>query len=135
MVPPAGKTPTTSPTTPPTPMPTGSTPPPPVSAPPSKLPLILTGLSDAPHEVLRSKSLAVKGRVLASDGAACTKLRIEVVLRQAGTGLERIAGQLLTDDGGYYDGTVGVPSDLPLGDYSVTGHTPGAGGCGPGSSE
>lgn len=136
LVPPTAKTPTPTPTptAPPT-VPTASSTPPPTNAPPSKLTLTLEGGTDDPREVFRSNAIHVKGRLLASDGNACKKVRVEVVLKQTGTGLERIAGQLLTDDAGFFDGNVDIPSDLPLGDYSVTAHTPGAGSCGPGTSE
>jgi transglutaminase-like putative cysteine protease len=139
LVPPSAKTPTPTPTnTAPLPMPTGSSPTPPTNAPPSKVTLTLengSGDTTDPREVFRSNQIHVKGRLLASDGSACKKVRVEIVLKQAGTGLERIAGQLLTDDAGYFDGSVAIPSDLPLGDYSVTAHTPGAGLCGQGTSE
>ncbi len=136
LVPPTTKTPTPSPTTPPpAPTATGSTPPPAPAAPPSKVTMTLNGVADDPHEVLRSKSLAVKGRLVASDGTGCKAVRVEIVLKQTGAGLERIAGQLLTDADGNFDGKVSIPSDMPLGDYTVIAHTPGAGTCGPGSSE
>ena len=136
LVPPPTKTPTSSPSAPPPiPTSTGSSTPPPSTAPPSKVTLTLNGVSDDPHEVFRAKSIAVKGHLVAADGNPCKAVRVEVILKQSGAGLERIAGQLLTDDGGYFDGKVSIPSDLPLGDYTVTAHTPGAGTCGQGTSE
>lgn len=134
LVPPPTKVPTPSPTTPP-PVPTTppSSTPPPSTAPPSKLTLTLNGGSGDPVEVYRSKSLPVKGHLAASDGAPCKQVKVEIVLTSAGQ--QRLAGALATDDYGNYDGKVTVPSDLALGDYSVTAHTPGAGACGQSTSE
>lgn len=133
--------PTTGPSTTPTTSPTGTsaTSPssaPPSSAPPSKVTLDLGGSTGTdPVEIQRQKTLTVKGHLTSSDGTPCKRVRVEIVLQKSGGGAERGAGVLATDDAGNYDGTVTVPSDLPLGDYSVVAKTPGAGACGQGASE
>jgi transglutaminase-like putative cysteine protease len=133
--------PTTAPTTSPTTSPTGTgtTSPsttPPSTAPPSKVTLNLSGATGAdPMEIQRQKTLSVKGHLNASDGTPCKRVRIEIVLQKSGGGTERAAGVLATDDAGDYDGTVTIPSDLALGDYTVVAKTPGAGTCGQGTSE
>ncbi|GAC1351979.1 MAG: hypothetical protein NVSMB1_10290 [Polyangiales bacterium] len=109
------------------------------AAPPSKVSLILpTGTpsvsSNIVYEIERTHSLSVKGHLAASDGSACKRVRVELVFHGA-AGIERIASVLASDDDGNYDGTVTVPSDLALGDYTVTAHTPGGGACGQGTSD
>ncbi len=125
-------TPTSSPTTAPTLSPSSA---PPSSAPPSKVTLSLVGATGDPVEVQRQKTLHAKGHLSASDGAPCKRVRVEIVLARSGGGAERVVGVLATDDAGDYDGTVTIPSDLPLGDYAIVAKTPGAGGCGQGASE
>lgn len=105
------------------------------SAPPSKVTLNLGATSSDPIEIHRQKTLAAKGHLAASDGTPCKRVRVEIVMQRTGGGAERVAGVLATDDAGDYDGTVTIPSDLPLGDYSVVAKTPGAGTCGQGASE
>ncbi len=105
------------------------------TAPPSKVTLTLPGLSGEAPEVLRTKSLAVKGTLLSSGGDPCKKVRVEIILKNNAKGLEKAIGVLVTDDKGEYDSKVSLPSDLDLGDYSVLAHTPGNTTCGQGTSE
>ncbi|MGZ3423240.1 MAG: transglutaminase-like domain-containing protein [Polyangiales bacterium] len=121
---------------------TPSTPPPstsssiaPSTAPPSKVTLQLTGIADEYIEVVRNKTVSVKGRIVESGGGACKGVRVEFILRST-KGLERQAsGSLVTDDTGNYDGAIGIPSDVAPDDYTIVAHTPGAGTCGQGTSE
>lgn len=138
LVPPSTPTPAPSSTgsLPSTPPPATSSSSAPSTAPPSKLTLQLSGIADEYIELQRTKSLAVKGRVVETGGAPCKGVRVEIVLRAPSKGLEVAAkGVIITDDGGYYDGTVQIPMSVPIGDYSIVAHTPGAGTCGQGSSE
>jgi len=123
---------TPSPSTPPTP--TGSSTPP-STAPPSKVTLVIPASTTSdPFEVNRSKTLSVKGKILASDGSNCKIVRVEILLKSS-KGVEKIAGVLTTDADGNYDGKVTIPTDIPLDDYTVVAHTPGDKICGQGNSE
>jgi hypothetical protein len=107
----------------------------PSSAPPSKVTLQLTGIADEYVEVMRSKSVSVKGRIVDSGGGACKGVRVEFLLRSTKGAEVAASGSLVTDDTGNYDGAVGIPSAAAPDDYSIVAHTPGAGSCGQGTSE
>ena len=82
----------------------------------------------------RANSIDVKGKLVAHDGAPCKSVRVEIVLRQP-SGVGRVAGALVTNEDGAFDGKIALPSDLPLADYAIVANTPGAGHCGPAASE
>lgn len=137
MVPPAAPIPSPTPTNTGSPTPVPSTPPTgsvaPSNAPPSKVTLSISGASDDPLEIVRSKSLAVKGRVVDSSGAPCKEVIVNIKLVH--TKSEHTLGALTTDAKGEFDGAVTPKSDLPLGEYSVVAQTPGNASCGQGVSE
>ena len=112
------------------------TPPPPVpsSAPvdpnatPAEISIASTGT-----EVRRGMPFKVSGQVKTS-GAACSHVRVDVLLRSASAPAGVAVGSLSTNEQGAYDGAVVVPRELPLGEYDVIVRTPGGGRCGPGES-
>lgn len=126
----------TVPTPTPTPTASASTPPP-STAPPSKVTL---NLPSAPAtgelEILRNKALRVSGRVLDATGAPCKGVRVEIHLKSPSAAkAPPVAGVLITDADGNYEGDVVIKTDVAPGDYSVTAQTPGQGTCGAGNSE
>ena len=79
----------------------------------------------------RGGSLRVHGEV-AADGASCGHVLVELGLRD-GRGLDLPLGSLATDGEGKYDGSLVVPSSVPLGDYDLYAHTSGDTRCGRGA--
>jgi transglutaminase-like putative cysteine protease len=119
----------------PTPSPT-TTATPPSTAPPSKVGLVVgSGGEGELVELQRTKSISVRGRIHEAGGGPCKDARVDIVFKQPAKGFERVVRALKTDDKGDYAGDVAVPSDLPLGDYTISAQTPGAGTCGQGSSD
>lgn len=110
---------------------------PPSTAPPSKITLALPGApASGEFEVLRSKSIRVKGRVVDATGAACKGVRVEIHFSSpTAAKAPPVAGVLITDADGNYEGDVFIKSDIETGDYSITAQTPGSGACGQGKSE
>jgi len=74
-------------------------------------------------EVLRGRRLELVGRALDPDDVGVAGLRVEVVAR--GT-IERLLGVTVTRDGGHWQASVGVPPELPVGDYTLVVRTPGS---------
>jgi len=107
----------------------------PSTAPPSKVTLQLSGVADEFIEVVRSKTVAVKGHIVDAGGGPCKGVRVEFVLRSPKGTEVAASGSLVTDDLGNYEGSVLVPSTVAPDDYSISAHTPGAGSCGQGTSE
>jgi transglutaminase-like putative cysteine protease len=113
--------------------PSGSATPP--SAPPSKLTLMLPGApTEDTFETLRGTPFVVKGHVADSTGAPCKRVLVELKL-SSNTAGEIAIGKLPTNDDGDYEGKVAIPSSAKPADYTLVATTPGAGGCGQGSSE
>jgi Transglutaminase-like superfamily len=79
----------------------------------------------------RGGSLRVHGDVSA-EGAACGHVLVDLGLRD-GRGLDLRLGTLATDDEGKYDGTLMIPSAIPLGDYDLSARTSGDSRCGRGA--
>ena len=78
----------------------------------------------------RGGSLRVHGDVTA-EGAACGHVLVELGLHD-GRGLDLPLGALATDDEGKYDGSLAIPSTVPLGDYDLYVRTSGDTHCGRG---
>lgn len=89
----------------------------------------MTMVSTSAH---RGAPLQIRGEVSA-DGDVCGHVAVKVVLRsRAG---EIVIGQLATDERGAYDGSIVVPSAVPLGDYEVHASTAGDARCGRGGTK
>jgi hypothetical protein len=73
--------------------------------------------------VLRGRRLELVGRALDPDDVGVAGLRVEVVAR--GT-IERLLGVTVTREGGHWQASVGVPPELPVGDYTLVVRTPGS---------
>jgi hypothetical protein len=101
------------------------------SAPPDDRPSSRIGLSLDDESARRGGSLRVHGDVTA-DSATCAHVIVELGLHD-GRGLELPLGALATDDDGKYDGTLVIPSVVPLGDYDVYARTKGGARCGRGA--
>jgi hypothetical protein len=80
----------------------------------------------------RGAPLKVRGQVSA-DGEPCGHVSVEIVLHSRQQGDVAI-GQLATDERGAYDGSIVLPSAVPLGDYDVQARTLGDNRCGVGFS-
>ncbi|MCA9614626.1 MAG: hypothetical protein H6722_04620 [Sandaracinus sp.] len=89
---------------------------------PTARPLRLT-VEGREFEVLRGRQLELSGRALDPDGAGVAGLRVEVVARGA---IERLLGVTVTREGGNWQASVGVPPELPVGDYALVVRTPGS---------
>ncbi len=74
-------------------------------------------------EVLRGRNLDLAGRAVDPDGRGVAGLRIEVVARGA---TERLLGVTVTREGGHWQASVGVPPELPVGNYVLVVRTPGS---------
>ena len=72
--------------------------------------------------------MRLRGRITA-DGESCAHVRVDILIQSAQSG-ERKLGSLATDERGVYDGEVGLPRDLTVGDYELFVATPGNASCG-----
>ena len=96
---------------------------------PSARPLTLR-LDRERFEVFRGRTLTVTGRATDPDGEGVEAMRVEVLLREmdaAGSraASERLLGVTATRSGGAFQASVGVPPDLPVGDYRLIVRSPG----------
>jgi hypothetical protein len=85
-------------------------------------------LSVDARDTLRGARLHVRGSVTA-DGDACPASRVDLTLR-ARDGRAYSLGSVPTDAGGRFAADLTVPLQLDVGDYTLSGRTPGAGECG-----
>lgn len=88
---------------------------------PHARPLRLT-VEGRAFEVFRGKRLALHGRALDPDGHGVEGLRVEVHARGP---IERLLGVTVTRGEGRWDVNVGVPQELPVGDYALLVRSPG----------
>ncbi|MEM6954759.1 MAG: hypothetical protein AAF645_03695, partial [Myxococcota bacterium] len=79
-------------------------------------------LDEEGYSALRGRSVAISGRATDPEGGGVAGLRIEVLLRAQG---ERLLGVTVTTDSGAFAASLGLPLDLPLGDYELVVRTPG----------
>lgn len=84
-------------------------------------------------DVRRGFPFHVQGAV-ATSGAPCSHLRVDVVLTSPQLQQGIVIGSLSTDDRGRFDGSVVIPRDFTLGDYDLVVVTPGDNRCAPGRS-
>lgn len=96
---------------------------------PDTRPQATVTLGIADDGVMRGAPVVLRGRVTA-DGEPCPRVTVEIVLR--GRSQEIAIGRLATKDDGGFDGTLVVPSSVPLGDYDVQARTSGDTRCGAG---
>ncbi|MEO7332072.1 MAG: transglutaminase domain-containing protein [Minicystis sp.] len=85
-------------------------------------------------DVRRGLPLHLQGQV-ASSGAPCSHLRVDVLLTGASLPSGVVVGSLSTDDKGHFDGAVVIPRDFSLGDYDLLVATPGDARCAPGRTK
>lgn len=95
-------------------------------------PTSIVTMSLAGADAHRGAPFKVRGQVSA-DGEPCGHVTVEIVLRSRAQG-EVSIGQLATDERGAYDGSLVLPSAVPLGDYDVQARTVGDNRCGMGLS-
>ncbi|NOY91697.1 MAG: hypothetical protein GXP55_10895 [Deltaproteobacteria bacterium] len=74
-------------------------------------------------EAFRGRRIELSGQARDPRGAGVAGLRVEIGLR--GPGRPRTLGATVTQEGGWFDVTLGVPPDLEVGDYALMVHTPG----------
>ena len=74
-------------------------------------------------EAFRGRRIELSGQARDSAGRGVAGLRVEVGLR--GGGPLRSLGATVTEEGGWFSATLGVPPDLNVGDYVLSVHTPG----------
>lgn len=104
----------------------------PANGPPDDRPASLIAMTLTSADAHRGAPLKLKGLVSA-DGEACGHVTVEIVLRSRAHGDTPI-GQLATDDKGTFDGSIVLPSVVPLGEYEVRARTFGDQRCGVGFS-
>jgi hypothetical protein len=81
----------------------------------------------------REQALGVSG-IMTAEGEPCPHALVNLMLRDARTSRELILGSLATGEDGHYEGSLVVPSGIPLGDYDVIARTAGDARCGAGVS-
>jgi hypothetical protein len=84
-------------------------------------------------DVRRGYPFHVQGAV-ATSGAPCSHLRVDVVLTSPQLQQGIVVGSLSTDEQGRFDGAVVIPRDFSLGDYNLVVATGGDNRCAPGRS-
>lgn len=84
-------------------------------------------------DVRRGFPFHVQGSV-ATSGAPCSHLRVDVVMTSPQLQQGIVIGSLSTDERGRFDGSVVIPRDFTLGDYDLVVSTPGDNRCAPGRS-
>jgi transglutaminase-like putative cysteine protease len=94
---------------------------------PDDRPASTVTLAIAESDARRGAPMRIRGEVRA-DGEACGFVTVDVVLRS--TAGELVIGQLATDGRGAYDGSIVLPSSVPLGDYELSARTFGDAKCG-----
>ena len=104
----------------------------PGSSQPDDRPASLIAMTLSSGDAHRGAPLTLKGLVSA-DGEPCGHVTVEIVLRSRAHGDTSI-GQLATDDKGAFDGSIVLPSAVPLGEYEVRARTFGDQRCGVGFS-
>jgi hypothetical protein len=82
-------------------------------------------------DVRRGYPFHVQGAV-ATSGAPCSHLRVDVVLTSPQLQQGIVIGSLSTDEQGRFDGAVVIPRDFSLGDYDLVVATLGDNRCAPG---
>ena len=82
------------------------------------------------RDALRGTAVHLQGTVRA-DGDACANVAVAVILRAKNDRDVRV-GTLVTDEDGTYQGTVTLPTSVPLGDHHVMVRTEGGARCGGG---
>ena len=87
--------------------------------------------SDA--RVRRGGPLRIDGSV-GTDASPCPLVRVNVLLQDVRSGRTREIGAVSTDESGRFSGSVIVPLEMQVGDYSVVVATQGDQHCGPGTS-
>lgn len=95
-------------------------------------PSSIVTMSIAGADAHRGAPFKVRGQVSA-EGEPCGHVTVEIVLHSRQQGDVAI-GQLATDERGAYDGSIVLPSAVPLGDYDVQARTLGDNRCGTGAS-
>jgi transglutaminase-like putative cysteine protease len=80
------------------------------------------------RDTRRGARLHVRGSVTA-EGDACPFSRVDLTLR-ARDGRAFALGSVPTDEGGRFAADLTVPLQVDVGDYTLSGRTPGAGDCG-----
>lgn len=80
----------------------------------------------------RGAPMPVRGDVTA-EGEPCGHVTVEITLRSRGAG-DLPVGSLATDERGHYEGSLVLPSSVPLGDYEVHARTLGDSRCGRGQT-
>lgn len=101
----------------------------PNTAAPDERPVSVVTMTLAEGDARRGAPLRMRGQV-ASGGEPCGHVTVEVYLHAAEGDVA--IGQLATDQRGFYDGSLVLPSGLPLGDYDVRASTLGDVRCGRG---
>ena len=84
-------------------------------------------------DVRRGFPFHVQGSV-ATSGAPCSHLRVDVLLTSPKLQQGIVIGSLSTDERGRFDGAVVIPRDFTLGDYDLVVATLGDNRCAPGRS-
>jgi hypothetical protein len=103
------------------------------NGPPDERPASIVTMALTGTDAHRGAPMKVRGQIVA-DGEPCGHVTVEIVLHSRAQGDVAI-GQLATDERGAYDGSIVLPSAVPLGDYDVQARTLGDARCGLGFSK
>jgi hypothetical protein len=82
-------------------------------------------LSERRHQVKRGGELALRGHVRDAGGEGVAGLRIEISLASEQRRERMLLGVAVSDEGGEFEGSFGIPPDLAAGDYRLIVLTPG----------
>jgi len=74
------------------------------------------------HDAFRGRSIEVGGRITDPLGHGVPTMRVEILLSGD---RELLLGVAITGAGGRFDATVGIPPDIPVGDYRLLVRSPG----------
>jgi 5-hydroxyisourate hydrolase-like protein (transthyretin family) len=76
----------------------------------------------------------IRGEVQ-NDGEPCSRVRVDVYLRDVKAGVTVSVGAFATDEGGRFAGALIVPTNATVGEYDIAARTKGGSGCAEGTSE
>lgn len=82
-------------------------------------------LDQSRHEALRGTPLSLVGRVVDASSQGVAGLRVEVWIAAGAQRQRMLLGVCVTDGGGRFATSLGIPPDLAVGDYALTVSTPG----------
>jgi hypothetical protein len=90
-------------------------------------------VASSESKVMRGSTVTLNGLASISSGG-CSHIRIDVHLVEQRGGHSHSIGALSTDESGHFSGSIVVPMEIPVGEYTVSLSTPGDEVCGAGKT-